>query len=51
MNQVCGSSIPHVMFQKQYDLEHFKFVIARCQRCDEFLECKAFPRENKKDII
>jgi hypothetical protein len=38
----------HISFQKQFELEHFTFVIARCQRCGDFLQSKAFVKEGKK---
>jgi hypothetical protein len=45
------SQCSHVGSQKQFELEHFTFVIARCQRCGEFLQSKAFVKEEKKDEI
>ena len=42
---VCEKTGQHVGYQKQLDLEHFTLVIARCQRCDKFLDCKAFQKE------
>jgi hypothetical protein len=38
----------HIGYQKQFNLEHFVLVVARCQRCGEFLESKAFIKEEKK---
>jgi len=38
----------HVSSQKQFELEHFTFVVVRCQRCGEFLQSKAFVKEEKK---
>jgi len=40
----------HSAYQRQFDLEHFTFVIARCQRCGDFLQSKAFVKEEKKEI-
>jgi len=37
----------HIGGQKQFELEHFTFVIARCQRCGEFLQSKAFIKEER----
>jgi hypothetical protein len=46
MNQtVCN----HAAYQKQFELAHFTFVVARCQRCDEYLQGKAFIKEEKKN--
>jgi hypothetical protein len=39
----------HIASQKQFNLEHFTFVIARCQRCGELLQSKAFVKEEKKN--
>jgi hypothetical protein len=41
----------HIAYQRQFDLEHFVFVVARCQRCGELLQSKAFVKEEKKDAI
>ena len=38
----------HIQYQRQFDLEHFILVVARCQRCGEFLQSKAFIKEEKK---
>lgn len=38
----------HIGYQRQFDLEHFIFVVARCQRCGEYLQSKAFIKEEKK---
>jgi hypothetical protein len=41
----------HAAYQKQFDLEHFVLIVARCRRCEDFLEGKAFPKEEKKKEI
>jgi hypothetical protein len=45
------STCNHAAYQRQFDLEHFVLVIARCQRCGEFLQSKAFIKEEKKNEI
>jgi predicted nucleic-acid-binding Zn-ribbon protein len=40
----------HAAFQRQFELEHFTFIVARCQRCGEFLQSKAFIKEAKKEV-
>ena len=39
----------HVGYQRQFDLKHFVLIVARCQRCGEFLQSKAFVKEEKKN--
>ena len=43
------SNCNHAAYQKQFELEHFVLVIARCQRCGELLQSKAFIKEEKKN--
>jgi hypothetical protein len=45
---ICQQVGSHVGQAKQFDLEHFIFIVARCARCDEFLETKTVEKEEKK---
>jgi hypothetical protein len=43
-----SSNCNHAAYQKQFNLEHFTFVVVRCQRCGDFLQSKAFVKEEEK---
>lgn len=43
------SNCNHAAYQRQFQLEHFTLVVARCQRCGELLQSKAFIKEIKEE--
>ena len=45
----CEQTGNHIGYKKQYDLEHFNFIVSRCQMCNVLIECKAFSKEDKSE--
>ena len=43
----CPNNQHPAAYQNQFDLEHFVIVIARCNRCNEYLQSKTIIKENK----
>ena len=46
---ICQQVGSHTGRAKQFKLEHFVFIVARCARCDEFLETKTVIKEDKSE--
>jgi hypothetical protein len=45
---ICNQTGSHIGQAKQFDLEHFIFIVARCARCYELLETKTIVKEDKQ---
>ena len=45
---ICQQVGSHAGQARQFDLEHFVFIVARCGRCGEFLQTKTIVKEDKQ---
>ena len=45
---ICDQAGNHIGQGRQFDLEHFTFIVVRCGRCGEFIQTQATVKGEKK---